>query len=329
MTLHAVDDVGDAIDATRAYLFPVDRSRWLRLAVVTFFVAGGFGLNGPTNAGSSVSSSGGGVSELPDVIPGDVLAILGLIAAVVVALLVVLGVIGSIMEFVFVESLRSDSVRIRQYGRRYLGAGLRLFAFRLAVFLLAAGLVAGVVYAAGPTGPVLTWTEAQILSAVLLALPLIVVLFPLVALIDGFTVEFVVPVVVLQDRSILGGWRRFWSTLRRNLWQYAAYVLVAFLLNIVVGLAAATVIGIAAVALAIPFLVVGATAFFVGGGAFTTAVIAVLAVLLVVYVVLVLAVVGLVQVPLQTFLRYYTLLILGDTDDGLDPIPDQRTAVRE
>ncbi|WP_424016695.1 DUF7544 domain-containing protein [Halorientalis pallida] len=329
MSLHAVDDVGDAIDVTRAFLFPVDRSRWLRLAVVAFFVAGGFGLNGPTNAGSSVSSSGSGVSELPETIPGDVLAILALVAAVVVALLVVLGVVGSIMEFVFVESLRSEAVHVRRYGRRYLGAGLRLFAFRLGVFLLAAGLIAAVVYVAGPTGPVLTWTDAQILSAVLLALPLIVILFPLVALIDGFTVDFVVPVVVLQDRSILGGWRRFWPTLRGNLWQYAAYVLVAFLLNIVVGLAAATVIGIAAVALAIPFLLIGLVVFFVGGGTLTTVVIAVLVVLGLVYVALVLAVVGLVQVPLQTFLRYYTLLVLGDTDADLDLIPDQRTAVRE
>ncbi|AQL42463.1 hypothetical protein BV210_06935 [Halorientalis sp. IM1011] len=329
MALYAVDDVGDALDATRAFLFPVDRSRWLRLAVVAFFVAGGFGLNGPVNGGSSMSSSGGEISELPEPIPEDVLVLLALVAVVVAAFVLVLGVIGSIMEFVFVESLRSDAVHVRRYARRYLSAGLRLFAFRLVVFLLAAGAVVGVVAVAGPAGPVLSWSDAQILSAVLLALPLILVLFPLVALIDGFTVDFVVPVVVLQDRSIIGGWRRFWSTLRTNLWQYATYVLVAFLLNIVIGLAAATVIGIAAVALAIPFLVVGVAAFFVGGGTFTTAVIAVLAVLLIVYVSLVLAAVALVQVPLQTFLRYYTLLVLGDTDDDLDLIPDQRTAVRE
>jgi hypothetical protein len=329
MALYAVDDVGDAIDATSAFLFPVDRSRWLRLAIVTFFVAGGFGLNGPTNAGSSVSSSGGGVAELPDAVPGDLLAILALVVAVVVALAVVLGLIGSVMEFVFVESLRRETVHVRRYGRRYLGAGLRLFAFRLAVFLLAAGLVVGVVSVAGPTGPVLTWSDAQVVSAVLLALPLLVVLFPLVALIDGFTVDFVVPVVVLQDRSILGGWRRFWPTLRANVWQYAAYVLVAFLLNVVVGLAAVTAVAIAAIALAIPFVVVGVAIFFVGGGTLTTAVIAVLAALVLVYVALVLAVVALVQVPLQTFLRYYTLLVLGDTDADLDVIPDRRTAVRE
>ncbi len=329
MALYAVDDVGDAIDATRAFLFPIDRSRWLRLAVVTFFVAGGFGLNGPVNAGSSISSSAGGVSDVSGAIPGDLPTILALIAAVVAAVVVVLGLVGSVMEFVFVESLRSEAVHVRRYGRRYLGAGLRLFAFRLTLFLLAAGVVAGVVYVAGPTGPVLTWTDAQLFSAALLALPLIVVLFPLVALIDGVTVDFVVPVAVLQDRSIVDGWRRFWPTLRANVWQYAAYVLVAFLLDIVVGLAAATAVGIAAVVLAIPFVVIGVAAFLVGGGTLTTAVTAAIAVLVVVYVLLVLAVVALVQVPLQTFLRHYTLLVLGDTDDDLDLIPDRRTAVRE
>ena len=329
MALYAVDNVGDAIDATSAFLFPIDRSRWLRLAVVTFFVAVGFSLNGPTNAGTSASSFSGDVSELPGLIPGDLLAVLSLITAAVAVLVAALGLVGSVMEFVFVESVRREAVHVRRYGRQHLSAGLRLFAFRLGVFLLAAGLVAGVVYLAGPTGPVLAWTDAQILSAALLALPLLAVLFPLAALIDGLTVDFVVPVAVLQDRSILDGWRRFWPTLRANVWQYAAYVLVAFLLNIVVGLAATAAVAIAATLLAIPFVAVGVATFLAGGGTLTTVVVAALAVLVTVYLLLVLAVVALVQVPLQTFLRHYTLLVLGDTDDDLDLLSERRTAVRE
>ena len=38
MALHAIDDVGDALDATRAFLFPFDRTKWLKLALVVFFV---------------------------------------------------------------------------------------------------------------------------------------------------------------------------------------------------------------------------------------------------------------------------------------------------
>ncbi|MDL5363276.1 hypothetical protein [Halalkalicoccus sp. NIPERK01] len=37
----------------------------------------------------------------------------------------------------------------------------------------------------------------------------------------------------------------------------------------------------------------------------------------------------LVQVPMQTDLRYYALLVLGDTNEALDPIPDVRVNVRD
>jgi len=38
---------------------------------------------------------------------------------------------------------------------------------------------------------------------------------------------------------------------------------------------------------------------------------------------------ALIQVPVVTYLRYYALLVLGDTDSALDLIPEQRAAVRD
>jgi len=43
----------------------------------------------------------------------------------------------------------------------------------------------------------------------------------------------------------------------------------------------------------------------------------------------VLAVAALVQVPVQAYLRYYALLVLGDVEPEFDLVPDQRAAVRE
>lgn len=40
MSLHAVENVDDAFRATKAFLLPFDRRRWLKLAVVVFFVGG-------------------------------------------------------------------------------------------------------------------------------------------------------------------------------------------------------------------------------------------------------------------------------------------------
>ena len=39
MTLYALEDLDDALDATRAFLWPIDRSTWIKLAVVVFFYA--------------------------------------------------------------------------------------------------------------------------------------------------------------------------------------------------------------------------------------------------------------------------------------------------
>ena len=347
MTLYAVENVGDAIEATKAFLFPFDRSRWLRLALIVLFVSGGLGLQSPANFGTSSSDfadteagpNGEGFepsevpSDLPDPIPTDnVWLLIGAVIAIAILVSFVLGFVGSVMEFVFVESLSRDRVRIRRYFGRHWRAGLRLFGFRLGVSLLGFAVV-GVVGAAIavaffggiPTDPV----PAQILGAILLLVPVMLVVFALVALVNGFTTAFVVPVMLSEDRTVLGGWRRFWPTLRSQLKQFGVYVVMAFVLTIAISLVAATAMGIGAVVLLIPFALVGVIAFVAGGAHFSLAVGVVLAVLALLYVALLVALLALVQVPLQTFLRLYTLLILGDTNEELDVIADLRADVRD
>lgn len=41
-----------------------------------------------------------------------------------------------------------------------------------------------------------------------------------------------------------------------------------------------------------------------------------------------LALASLVQVPAATYLRYCALLVVGDADAALDPIPERRAAIR-
>ncbi|MFD1587855.1 hypothetical protein ACFR9U_12765 [Halorientalis brevis] len=347
MSLYAVENVGDAIEATKSFLLPFDRSRWLRLALIVLFVGGGLGLQSPANFGTSSSDfadteagpSDEGFeptevpSDLPDPIPtDDVWLLIGVVIGVVILLGLVLGFIGSVMEFVFVESLSRDAVQIRRYFGRHWRAGLRLFGFRLGVSLLgfaAVGLVGAaiaVVFFGGvPTDPI----PAQILGAILVLVPVMIVVFTLVALVNGFTTAFVVPVMLAEDRTVLGGWRRFWPTLRGQLKQFGVYVVVAFVLTIAISLIAATAMGIGAVSLLIPFALVGGIAFVAGGAHLSLAVGAVLVVLALLYVALLVALLALVQVPLQTFLRLYTLLILGDTNEEFDVIADLRADVRQ
>ena len=338
MALHAVDNLSDAVEATKRFLLPFDAGRWLRLAVITFFV-GGFGLSFPGGGGGGTTPPPGSIDGEVPVSPAEAFAavpddVLVIAAAVVVAVILVgllFGFLGAVFEFVFVESLREERVRLRRYAGKHWRRGLRLFGFRLAVTLAGFLLVAGVGALAATTlvtGPIPTWEASDVLTLLVVLIPTAFVVFAVTGLVNGFTTAFVVPVMLVEERSVLGGWRRFWQTLRENSKQYGAYVLLAIVVTIAIGILAGIAAGIGAVVLAIPFAIVGAIVVFAAGASFTTPVLVVAAVLAITYVLLLLTLAALVQVPLRTFLRYYTLFILGDTNETFDVIPDARAAVR-
>jgi len=345
MALAALETVTDAIEATTDFLRPVDAGRWFRMAVVVFFVAGGGGLSLPFNAATSATGGGAPGGGRPGAGPGtgpvsnvslpplaDVLVLVAVAVAALLTVGLVVWAVGSVMEFVFVAALRSEAVRVRRQFRQHLGAGLRLFAFRLGVSLLSLAVL-GAVGAAVAFGIVggspLSWGAAQALAFVAFLVPVLAVVVFVNGLVLGFTTVFVVPVMLLEDRGVLSAWRRFWPTLRGNPTEYAVYAVLGFLLSMGVGLAIGTVVGIGAVAVLIPVAILGGVVFVAAGGALTTPVLAVLGILGALYLVAVLSLAALVAVPFQTFLRYYALLVLGDTNEALDPIPEVRARIRE
>ena len=331
MALHALEDIDDALDVTKAFLLPIDRTQWVKLAVVVFFVGGpganlnSFQFNVPTDGGTL---PGGG--SLPPEIGANLL--FAIAAVVVVALLLGLGLllVGSIMEFVLIESLRRETVTLRRYWGDRWRQGVRLFAFRLVVGLLVFGSVA--VLAVLVLLPVVVETgagEAAGLSVIgfLLLLPVVAVLAVVVGLLNGFTTVFVVPIMVLDGGGVLDGWRRLWPTITGNVWQYLAYAVVGAVLNLVGGLLAAIATGVGVLVLLIPFgllAAIGAAVFAVA----PTLGLGVLAVVALVFGATVLVVTALVQVPVVTYLRYYALLVLGDIEPDFDLLPERRASVR-
>ena len=334
MTLYAIDAIDDAIDATRAFLWPFDRGRWLRLAFVMFFI-GGVGSVNPLQFGGSTPSGGGpetpgtpGTPGTPEALPsigGAELTVLAAIIGIVVLIALVFMLVGSIMEFVFVESLRREAVTIRRYWSDRWGQGLRLFAFRLLLGVLTFGLI-GLVFVAA-LGPVVFGDGGFSLGLVLLAIPIAFVIVMLSGLVNGFTTMFVVPIMIGEDRSLLSAWRRFWPTLTGQWKQYAAYAVMGFVLQLVGGILAGIASLIGAIVIAIPLVLVG----LIGVGLLMVVELAgwVVIGLAVVLFVLALIVLSLfVSVPVQTYLRYYALFVLGDTNEAFDLVPERRQAVR-
>ncbi|EFW92472.1 hypothetical protein ZOD2009_09193 [Haladaptatus paucihalophilus DX253] len=341
MSWYAVEALDDAIEGTREFLFPFDAGTWLRLAIVVFFL-GGASSSSPFQGGMQFSSGSNDPVPTPPSPPGGgdvsiptdtILLVVAAVIIVAVLLGLLFTLIGSMMEFAFVESLRSREVHVRRYMSRYFGQGLRLFVFRLVLFLVVV-LPIGVLILV--TVPVFSAGSPSIAAGtVLVFIPVFILLALFVALVDGLTTNFVVPVMILQERGVIAGWQAFWPTLRREWKQYGVYLVLKFFLAIAVGFLVSIAGGIIAVFLLIPFaifavlLVVAFGGFAAISATLSNPVALVLFGALVLgYVACLLFALALVRVPIQTYLGYFSLLVLGDTNSEFDLIPELREEIR-
>ncbi|WP_458189594.1 DUF7544 domain-containing protein [Haladaptatus sp. NG-WS-4] len=330
MSWYAVDALDDAIETSKRLLLPVEVRTWLKLAIVVLFLGGATA--SPPSGGTQYSVGPGETGSVDLPVPSEtvVMAVLGIVAlSILVGLLFVL--VGSVMEFVFVEALRTREVHVRRYMSDHLGQGVRLFGFRFVLFLPILLSVVGLVLAVVPAA--MADTPNVAIGFALFLIPVIVLLGLLIELIDGLTTNFVVPVMVLQGGGVLAGWRAFWPTLRGQWKQYVVYVLLRFVLTIAAGLVVSLVWGFLAIVLLIPFVVVGGLAFVAfGGEALLTnpSIVALVSfgLLAVVYGILALFALAVVRVPVQAYLGYYALLVLGDSNREFDLIPTLREEVR-
>jgi hypothetical protein len=335
MDLHAVDDLEDAFQATKGFLTPVERWTWLKLAFVTLFVGGpAAGANGfPWTFGNTGTTPGAGGPNGVFFDGGELTGTFWLAVAAIVLVGIVIGLVfalvGSVMEFVFVRSLRDQAVSIRAYWREHWRAGVRLFVFRTVVGLvvLASMAVVALPILVGLTG-VTEISGGLVLLALVVGVPLVLVVTLVASVVNGFTAVFVVPIMLMEDCGVLAGWRRLWASIREEPMEYLGYVGMRFLL----GLGAGVILGAGTIAvllvLLVPFAVLFgfALAVYAVGGEILGGI--VLVVVAAAFVLALIAATALVAMPVKAYLRYYALFVLGDIDPDLDLIPDQRDAVR-
>ena len=345
MALSALESVEDAFDATKRLLWPFARGTWFRLAAVMLFV-GGVGGFGPTSFLNFIPFPGGGAGEPPGQRPEpqasgpdpgaltpeltpELVVFLVLFVLFAVAVFVLWSVAGAVMEFVFVESLGAEAVKLREFFTGNVRPGVRLFLFRTGLSVLVFGALVAALFAVGLLvggWPVAQWDDGAALALLFVGIPLFFVTTFVLGLVIGLTNTFVVPTMLAEDRGVLSGWRRFLGVLADEPVEILVYLVVSFVLGIAIGFATGAlsialliVVGVPALLVSLPVLLtVGATPL---GGT----------VLLVVWLAAgVLFFVGslIIAVPFRTFRRYYPLLVLGDVDTDLDVVPTTRAAVR-
>jgi hypothetical protein len=336
MSLSAVESVGDAIDVTREFATPATAGRWLRLLALALLTSGG-GLTlsanlppvsptfDPTYRGPTAEGVQAPPLELPvEQVPGRWLMLAGVLVAALVALGVTFAVAQALGEFAFVEALRTETPAIRDPVGRHWRRALGLAAFRIALVVGALASVGGLAALAQSSG-----LAADPLSAARTVAPVAALAVVGVTLVDRLTSLFVVPVAIRGDCGVLAGWRRTAAAMRAEPAEFVTAVVVIYVLGAV--LAAVTVVALAlvaallagVVALVAVVLSLAGVAPLSGAGLATLVVVGALAALMF------LTAATALQVPVQTYLRYYALLVLGDVDDGLDLVGEQRERARE
>ena len=309
--MSVVDSLTEAGGLTKRYFSALGALGWLKLGVVLLFI-GGLGVS---NQAFSLPANAGTLSE-----PGELWLVVGVAA---VGLVIYLGFryLAALLEFVFVESLRSQALSIRLYLRSNLGSGLRLLGFRLALRLATVAVVAVPVAWTVLAGNVTDPADVTTVQGVAIAVTAVVALLGL-ATATTLTTAFVVPIMLQERRGVVSGWRRFVDAMAANKTGVVAVLLVAWLIGIalwvglrivgfavgVVGLFGLIVAGEAATGISSafePLVAVAVVGGFLGYQYLITTLVA----------------------PIRSYVRYYALVVLGNAEPRLDLIPAQRAAM--
>ena len=338
MSWNAVDAVDDAVEATRQFLFPVSLVRWAKLSVLVLLMGGSAGTNVSVSAlqnpeflvesgGVEADPFGETTGVAPDPMAGigsvDTEVILAAAAVVVVAA-VAFSIASFSLRLAYYDALHTNDVRLWRPFLDRLPQAVGLFGFTTALNLLVATPIVVAVLA----GTTIGWTPADALGSAVAGLPawalgvlglcsVAVVLVGLLVL--RFTREFVVPVMILWDRGVLAGWRRFGPTLRGSWTEFLLYLLVHFLLGAGISLAESFVTvflgGLVAVFAGVVVLI---AAGLLGGLPALTGSVAGTAFLAAVVVLALIALV-LLLLPIRVVTRTYLITYEVSTLAGVDP----------
>lgn len=357
MSWHGVDAVDDAIDVTREFLFPFSLGRWIRMMVVSLFTGGGGaggqvasnagnfgarlagtgGFSAPSGGASALAALlvavptlsvgaiafGGPVLQAGGVPQAGAVGVLGIAVLAVIAVVALFAILLSpVFEFVLVDAIARDDLRLLRDAGSHLTNGIRLLGFRIglfAAFIVPPAAVIAAIVLSGTSVESLARRPLILAGVALVAIAYVVVY----AFVDRFTVEFVVPAMIADGGGVIDGWRRVWPLLRNQPGQTIVYIV----MHVLVGIGLSIV---SFVLLLVGLLLVGAVAAGIGfavgavsSGAATTDLGIGLGVLagVVVGVPLFIALVLLpVQVLTVTYRRSYEIAALGRFGENLDLI---------
>lgn len=283
MSWNAIDAVDRAFSRTRKALFePFDFWKWVKLAIIVFFV-GGMGSNYGGSGTNYQTGSYDYGSDFPDIEPGEMpdfpsyisglglnyiqsIEPLAIIAAAIIffiLFILVFSYISSVMEFVFVESLVRNEVHLRAYVRKFLGKGFNLLLIRLAISLIVIVLF---ILALMPFIPVFLtdspdFTAPSLVGGIFWIFGVIILLALIGAVVSSF-LSLAIPLSIYRETGILSAFRMVYRNFRKCWQEVLVYWFIRFALGIAIGILALILFGMLILALVIVFLIIDGIIYF-------------------------------------------------------------------
>jgi hypothetical protein len=323
MNWYVIDAVEVAYERTKRCLFePFDFWKWVKLAIILMLVGGGSGhggnsFNSFSNSMDSGYGSGYDSGYSSDYNPLDSIgdafdsmfsvAVMAIIAAVLF-LVIIFMYISSVMEFVLVESLVSNSVKFWEYTRRFLGKGLQLFIIRIAVLLLSllvlVVLVLPFVLIFGMPSGDYFWLS--FIGGMMLII-FLVIIFAIIASVFGSFISMSIPVALYRNVGVLSAIMEVLRKFKLDWQQIIVYWVGRAVLGIIVGIAALIVMMLAILVTLLPFLIVDGILYLLLSFVLSGSEWIVLAPFILVEVILFIIAMALVSMPFGAFLKYHML----------------------
>ncbi|WP_410509820.1 hypothetical protein RSJ42_06280 [Methanosarcina hadiensis] len=332
MTWYAIDAVDRAFSRTRRALFePFDFWKWVKLAIIIFFV-GGIGSNYGGSGSNYQAGSEDFVNDLPSIEPEEIpylpsgisglgsgyiesispLAIIAAIIGLFVLFILVFSYISSTMEFVFVEALVKNEVHLRAYFRKFMRKGLNLLLIRLAIGIIFLVLL---LLSFLPFIPVLQSDSPDFAVPALVGgffwIFGVIIFLALIGAIIGSFLSLAIPISIYRQTGILSAFRMVYRNFRKSWQEVLIYWFIRFALGLGVGILAVILFGLLILALAVVFIIVDMILYFLFSMVVSDPI---NWLLLIPFVLLeflfIFATLMLLSVPLSVFLKYHLLSFL-------------------
>lgn len=363
MSWYGIDAVDKAFSRTRTALFePFDFWKWVKLAIIIFFV-GGMGSNYGGSGTNYQLSSEDFRNNISNIDPGKIFdfssgisglslnptpstSLLGIIAAIIaffLLLALIFSYISSVMEFVFVESLVKNKVLFWAYSKKFMGKGFNLLLVRLAlalIFLILFALaflpVISIVFKESSD-----FSLPLLIGGIFWFFAVVILLALLGAVVNSF-ISLAIPLAIYRETGILSAFKMIYGNFRKSWQQVLVYWFIRLLLGIGIAILAVILFGLLVLGMIIVFLVIDGILYFLLSTFISEPLNWILLIpFAIVELLLIFVTLMLLSVPLAVFMKYHLLSFLEawfadanipffdkipgepETGMGLGPGPDE------